>query len=32
VMEICRRENPPMGTVGEDHQAACWLYSQGGEA
>ncbi len=28
VMEVCRRENPKMETVGEDQQAACWLYSK----
>jgi peptide/nickel transport system ATP-binding protein len=31
-MEICKRENPPMEVVGEDQQAACWLYSKRGEA
>lgn len=32
VMEICRRENPPQENVGEDQQAACWLYSKRGGA
>jgi peptide/nickel transport system ATP-binding protein len=32
VMEICRRENPPLEDVGEDHQAACWLYAGKGGA
>jgi peptide/nickel transport system ATP-binding protein len=32
VMEICRRENPLMENVGEDQQAACWLYSKRGGA
>jgi peptide/nickel transport system ATP-binding protein len=27
VMEICRRENPPLEDVGEEQQAACWLYA-----
>ena len=26
VMPICGEVNPPMGTVGKDQQAACWLY------
>ncbi len=25
-MEICTRETPTLKEVGEDHQAACWLY------
>jgi peptide/nickel transport system ATP-binding protein len=29
-MEICRRENPPLETVGPDQQTACWLYSKRG--
>ncbi len=32
VMEICRWENPPQENVGEDQQAACWLYSKRGGA
>jgi peptide/nickel transport system ATP-binding protein len=32
VMDICRRENPPMEDTGGDHQAACWLYAGGGGA
>ncbi|PWH14756.1 MAG: peptide ABC transporter ATP-binding protein [Ardenticatenia bacterium] len=27
VMEICRREKPPMFTVGEEHYVACYLYA-----
>jgi oligopeptide/dipeptide ABC transporter ATP-binding protein len=26
-MEICRREDPPVVALGEDHQAACWLHA-----
>jgi len=25
-MEICTREMPTLKEVGQDHQAACWLY------
>ncbi len=32
VMEICKKENPMLGDVGEDHQAACWLYDRKGGA
>ena len=32
VMEICKRENPKLENVGEDQQAACWLYSKKGGA
>jgi oligopeptide/dipeptide ABC transporter ATP-binding protein len=31
-MEICKRENPPLETVGPDQQTACWLYSKRGGA
>jgi peptide/nickel transport system ATP-binding protein len=27
VMEICRREKPPVFTVGEEHYVACYLYA-----
>ncbi len=27
VMEICRREKPPVFTVGEEHHVACYLYA-----
>ena len=27
-MDICRREEPPLITLGNDHKVACWLYSK----
>jgi peptide/nickel transport system ATP-binding protein len=30
VLEICKKENPPLENVGENHQAACWLYDRKG--
>lgn len=32
VMEICRRENPPLQNVDRDYQVACWLYAKKGGA
>ncbi|MDK2384417.1 MAG: ABC transporter ATP-binding protein [Candidatus Korarchaeota archaeon] len=28
VMDICRREEPPMVEVGKEHYVACWLYAK----
>ncbi|MGE0724411.1 MAG: ABC transporter ATP-binding protein [Alphaproteobacteria bacterium] len=31
-MEVCRREDPPIVTLGEEHQAACWLHADAASA
>lgn len=29
VMDVCRREEPPMIRLGEDHYVSCWLHAKG---
>ncbi|WP_374440668.1 ABC transporter ATP-binding protein [Stella sp.] len=31
-MEICRQKDPPLVTLGEGHQAACWLHADANAA